>query len=472
VATAPDDPFRLRPIRHWPGRSLSLSLGGATGLRVSPGVSFMGVYGLAHAAKSLVWQVSETLFAFFLTEAVGLPPATMGWILAASLAVNAVGDLAVGGYLARRVRSVADAGRAQKAGALAAGAAFALFSLAALMPGAARTPFVLVTILLFRLAYPLVDNPQNAMLALATDDDGGRVRLAVVRYTTAGLSSLAIALAVMPLVDDRHAGARALGFAALAGLLALGLAASALALERRARSPEGLPIRGRTSHAARREQGSAPISAPIVFGSIFAFAICNAVFGKLLPYFTAFASASVLSGGILMACMAIGRFLSQFLWSGLARRHSVICTLRIAALCWAAGALAFSQHRVGGLPLLGAAGLLYGAGCSGVLMALWALAASAVRCEAAPRPATLVFGRLTFCSKLGSAGSFLVIAWLLAGTPYRDAASFAGGIAPFMVAAPVLGAIACLMLSFAPGRARRRVVRPPRWMPGARRTGA
>ncbi|MDB5704699.1 MAG: hypothetical protein JWN66_1815 [Sphingomonas bacterium] len=432
----------------------------------------MGVYGLAHAAKSLVWQVSETLFAFFLTEAVGLPPATMGWILAASLAVNAVGDLAVGGYLARRVRTVADAGRAQRVGALAAGAAFALFSLSALMPGTARIPFVLVTILLFRLAYPLVDNPQNAMLALATDDDSGRVRLSVVRYTTAGVSSLAIALAVMPLVDHRHADLRALAFAVLAGGLALGLAASALALDRRARMPEGLPIRGRTTDGAGRARGSAPIGAPIVFGSIFAFAICNAVFGKLLPYFTAFASASVLSGGILMSCMAIGRFLSQFLWSGLARRHSVICTLRVAAICWAAGALAFSQYRTGGLPLLGIAGLLYGAGCGGVLMALWALAAAAAHGEAAPRPATIVFGRLTFCSKLGSASAFLVIAWFLTGTTYRQASTFAGGVTPVMVAAPVLGALACLLFSFVPGRARRRALTPSRWMPGARRTGA
>jgi GPH family glycoside/pentoside/hexuronide:cation symporter len=412
-------------------------------LRKVKGAGFIGVYGVAHGGKSLVWQLSETLFAFFLTEACGLEPATMGWVLGASLIVNAFADLLVGTLLAHRIRSVASAGVAQWAGALSACAALVLFSLSGLVPEPARLAYAAILLMLFRLAYALFDNPQNAMLALASGDDGGRVRLTVVRYVASGLTSLLIALVAVPFVRARDAGVQSIHFAGFAICLACIAVLSARLLERYSRSPAGLPITGIGGTFAKAEHRGPPLASTAVFVIILVFAFCGSVFGKLLPYFTAFASHSVAMGGTLMMSDAVGRFLSQFFWGAFAQRRPLAGTLRVALLCWAAGATFFLAV------FLGFSGLVYGVGSGGILMCLWALAASASHAENVP--STAIYGGLTFCSKIGHAGSLLAIALILGQTHYREAPAFLRYVTPYMGAVPLAGAAVCLAIMLVPG---------------------
>lgn len=62
-----------------------------------------GVYGSAHLGKSLFWYASELLFAFYLTELVGLPASRMGLVLAIGLLVSAAIDLVAARLLDRRL---------------------------------------------------------------------------------------------------------------------------------------------------------------------------------------------------------------------------------------------------------------------------------------------------------------------------------------------------------------------------------
>lgn len=414
------------------------------------GAGFIGVYGFAHGGKSLVWQLSETMFAFFLTEACGLRPATMGWVLGASLIVNAFADLLVGTLLARRIQNVAIAGVAQWAGALSACAALVLFGLSGLVPEPVRLVYATILLVLFRLAYSLFDNPQNAMLALASGDDGGRVRLTVVRYLSAGMTSLLIALVAVPFVRAPDAGAQSIRFAVLAICLACIAVFSAKLLERRSRSSIGLPITGVGHISPAAAYRGVPIASTAVFAIILVFAFCGSVFGKLLPYFTAFASHSAALGGMLMLSDAFGRFVSQFFWGPLAQRRALAGTLRLALLLWAAGAALFLfADGLGSAVLLGVSGLILGAGGGGVLMCLWALAASASHAEGVP--STVVYGALTFCSKTGHAGSLLAIALILEGTQYREALAFARDVTPYMGGVPLAGAAICLAIMLVPG---------------------
>ena len=144
---------------------------------------FAVAYGIAHAGKSLFWHASELLFAYYLTEACGLPPREMGLIVGASLALSALADLVAGLTLRHRVRSVISAGKAQLQGAVLSGAAFAAFGLSSFVPqGSTRLAFACCTLVAFRLTYALLDNPQNALLSLATSDDTQGARLTSVRY--------------------------------------------------------------------------------------------------------------------------------------------------------------------------------------------------------------------------------------------------------------------------------------------------
>src|ERR1700736_3975768 len=169
---------------------------------------FIWVYGLAHFGKSLLWHASELLFAFFLTEACGLPPHHMALILSGSLVLNAAADLVVGRYLSYRVETAAAAGRTQFRAALFSVCAFCAFGCAGLVPAPARFGFAIVAIIAFRLSYPFFDIPQNALLALTTSNDSERARVSSYRFIFGGVANIALASSFGPLLQGQRAGAQ------------------------------------------------------------------------------------------------------------------------------------------------------------------------------------------------------------------------------------------------------------------------
>lgn len=126
------------------------------------------VYGLAHLGKSLFWYSSEILFAYFLTEYVGLSASEMGIVLAAGFLVSALIDIAVGVGLQRRLANARAASRVQFVGALICTVALALVFLGALMPQEARFVYAIAAGIAFRFAFAAYDIPQNALMTLAT----------------------------------------------------------------------------------------------------------------------------------------------------------------------------------------------------------------------------------------------------------------------------------------------------------------
>ncbi len=91
-------------------------------------------YLCAHFAKSQLWHTSGLLFGFFLTEACGLTPLAMGWVLGLTLCVNGLADLALGTKLDGRIVDAATAGRWQARAAPAVAACFLLFALTPVVP--------------------------------------------------------------------------------------------------------------------------------------------------------------------------------------------------------------------------------------------------------------------------------------------------------------------------------------------------
>ncbi len=407
---------------------------------------FILAYGASHGGKSLLWYVSELLFAYFLTEACGLPPRQMGLILGASLLLNGASDLFGGRILDHWLRTPADAGRLQVVGAILAGATFAAFGLAGLVPASGRFAFALSSIVLFRLTYTLLDLPQNALLALTTGDDAARGRLSSLRYIFAGVAGVVVSGAIAPLLRRSDATTGPVIFAVFSAVLAACAAGSAIWLWRylRRRTPP------RLTTLAPRADGAEPDAAPSprrwpIFLIMFVISITLSVFARLEPYFISFGLKSSLDGGALMIGGTVASLACQPFWAWLVRRRSLLSVLRVATIGLAASALAFGLAvRLGPAPAA-LCGLAWGWTCGGVLMSLWALAASSARSADGSRGAASTFGLLTFSTKVALALSAFWIGEFLARGDYRTDAG--GRLLGLMTASPMVGAAISLALS-------------------------
>lgn len=103
-------------------------------------------YLCAHFSKSQLWHTSGLLFAFFLTEACGLTPQAMGWVLGLTLFLNGLADLALGTKLDGRIADAATAATLQARAAPAVAACFLLFAITPLIPADWRVIWALVTL--------------------------------------------------------------------------------------------------------------------------------------------------------------------------------------------------------------------------------------------------------------------------------------------------------------------------------------
>ena len=405
--------------------------------------SFNLVYGLAHGGKSLFWHSSELLFAFFLTEACGLSPRQMGLVLGASLAVSAGTDLAVGFVLGRRVQDARAAGVYQLTGMLLSAAAFWAFTLTATAPqGAIRLALALVALIAFRASYSLVDVPQNALLGLATRSDGERAVLSSVRYVFGGLANIIVAMAFAPMFQMKAGRSHPETFIIFAILIGLAATISAAGLWARLRWGEHIEAVLDPSDPHRRPALNKARLGPVL-SIMFLITAATSIFSRLEPYFAAYGLGPALQGGAILTCVALGSVASQPFWALLARSTSLGATFACACTALVVGSAAFDGLVLRGVALGALGAALYGCGSGGVLMSLWALAASGAGARA-----TISFGALTCVSKLALALSAFLAGELLNGGAYRSAIAAREWVLPAMAAATGLAGAAALSVYY------------------------
>ncbi|AXK43301.1 hypothetical protein DVR09_14145 [Erythrobacter aureus] len=293
-------------------------------------------YGLAHFGKSLLWVTSSLAFAFFLTEIVGVAPSQMGWAIGLSLLVNAALDLMIGRGLQSRVRSIYAASVSQLVGSWCAAVAFVAFACSGLMPDAAKLPYSIVTLLLFRIGYSLYDVPQNAFMAFAAKTDAVRTRLAATRYVVAGAAALVVAGAITPIIRAGNAPASALSFAMLCAAVS---GVSILC----AGSLYGF-VRFTGTMRQTRPEGSFSVSEPIpqqsrepktmtflffaALASIFLLNLTSAIFANLESFFVAYILREKAVAAYFLLAISLGQILFQPAWGGSGR------VLKWCGSCW------------------------------------------------------------------------------------------------------------------------------------------
>ncbi len=396
-------------------------------------------YALAHFGKSLLWHSSTLVFAFYLTEVIGLPPRQMGRVLAASLVVNAVCDLGFGWILGRWVRDLRSAARAQALGAGLACLSFMAFAAAGAASTGAGEAAAIAALIAFRIGYSLLDVPQNTVLAFIAPDDTGRTKMATLRYASAGFALLIVALSLAPWLAHSAPAARAVHFFIFAACLTPITLVTALILWAAAARSRPLAVSAQPLADGSPE---AVRGMWLPLASILVYSSCMPLFTKLEAYFVAYSPAQ--SGAeLFMASVAIGQIAAQLVWFRLAGQTDLVALYRYAAVGLGLLAIAFaSLAALGGAVLLGLAAL-YGGASSGLLASIWALLARAA--AAMPTKATLWFGRFTFCSKIAQASSALVLGEALSALNYTEA-SQQGLLILVMALGPALTAAACSAL--------------------------
>ncbi|WP_294269426.1 MFS transporter [uncultured Sphingomonas sp.] len=359
-------------------------------------------YLCAHFAKSQLWHTSGLLFAFFLTEACGLTPQAMGWVLGLTLFLNGLADLALGTKLDGRIADAATAATLQARAAPAVAACFLLFAITPLIPADWRVIWALVTLSGFRLLYPLVDVAQNALVPLMTLDTAVQRRWLAARNVVSSLAALAVvALAAPLLIAGRSALIYPFWAAIVAGAMWWTSAWTA-----------GASWPARPAPNPLQQEGARPVDLPIILLALAAMMFTVTLFRTLEPYFTAFASHRI----ELMLWAAIGAPISQPLWVLWIGRHGMArVLLGMAATLLVAALLLTDPIRVSAIGGM-AIGMLFGAGTSGLWLVLWAMMTQ----RAVPSRALRYVGTFTCMSKLAQGAAMLLVGRILARTPYSQ----------------------------------------------------
>lgn len=372
----------------------------------------------------------------------------MGAVIASGFLLSAVIDLLIGRGLARYLASAASASRLQLIGAVICSISLVTVFLGAWLPAHYRLGYALATSIAFRLGFATYDIPQNALMALATQDRHGRLRLASTRIWFSGTATLVVATTIGPLVAQPgapEAVAFLLGLAALFALAAIGSAWLLARLWQHAPSPVTPASPPPVPFAPSGNRRRLPNDFLLLLLVMVATSMFTPAFGKLEPYFAAYALRSAWWGGAVIMLMAAGIVVGQPLWLHLCARTlggKVMLTnalLQIVALTifWCAGTRC---------PAVSAgAAFLFGLGNGGVGMVQWAAFSETVARHGRHR-AGFSYGLFAATSKLSLAVGGLLLATALGGVAFRDGDSEA--LIRLMAVLPGMGALCCVFAGF------------------------
>jgi GPH family glycoside/pentoside/hexuronide:cation symporter len=365
----------------------------------------------------------------------------MGFVLAAGFLVSATIDIAMGAGLQRLLAHPASASRLQFAGSILCSIALAFVFLGAWLPLEIRFVHALVAGLAFRLGFAAYDIPQNALMALATTDESGRLRVASTRIWFSGAATLIVAAAVGPVVGARgNPDGPAILFG-LTALFAIAAITSAWLLSHILRDTraDAAPRTG-----ILRSEGRFGRRLPhefwlLLFG-MFATSNFTPAFSKLEPYFATYSLRSAWWGGVVIVLMAVGIFAGQPLWMRMCERMPRGLVMTIAAAIQIVGLAAFWMIGIANPVAAAAAAFAFGLGNGGVGMVQWGAFSETVA-RLGPARTGISYGLFAATGKVSLAAGGALLATALAGIDFRG--TDGPDLVALMAVIPGIGAVCC-----------------------------
>lgn len=356
-------------------------------------------YLLAHGGKTLFWIASDLYFVFYMNKVCGIAPIITGLIVGGSILLAALADFGIGRILGSRIRTAKQAGQLQLTGGIGAAVTLSLFAATAYLDANWRIAACVISLLLFRLTYALMDVPQNALMSMIPRTTRELSTLVAGRNIAGGICKIALAAAFVPIMRDDapvEAAPRFLWLVTCIAVLAItGFCFLAVRLRSRQYSApapydaEGRQIEG---HLVRMAVASAMLTG----------------FTQLQPYIAIEEIHAAGAAAIFLTAIAAGSILSQPLWHWRAQTsprrlwREVLFSTFIAALSIVVMPLDLTSGSI-------VAGALCGLGSGGMLFTLWAEFAKSL----SGSEALFAYGRFTGSAKLGQGIATIAIgSWL------------------------------------------------------------
>lgn len=411
------------------------------------------VYSAGNFGKNLLWSAADVTLLFVLAEILRVPSAVAGWIVLVALLGDAALGLLVGAMLARSP-GAALAARFALIGAPVCGAAFAMIFAAPSM-GSWAPSVIAFAVILFRVAYALLDVPHNMMMTRVTGDSRARSRVSGYRFLFSSFAALAVALILLPALASypEMRGTRiALGFAIGSAIaITVTISGAVAAVGRRSGRPQ--------APASLRKGLVPPLTRPLP--ALYAIALTTGfalpMFARLLLFDSEHLQALNAGPAEVFAAITAGQFGGVVVWTWLASRRDKILALALshataALACGGFAAVAMLGGQLSALSTIGLCSLL-GFGLAGVFGLPWAALSVALdfaehtsgeRCE--PQ----AFAYLLAALKVGAALGGACVAWSFALAGYAPGATQNLAVRHLIVfggtIVPLLGSLLCILL--------------------------
>lgn len=361
-------------------------------------------YLFAHAGKTLFWTASDLYFVFYMNKVCGIAPIVTGFIVGASILLAALADYGIGRTLGSIIRTAPQAGRLQLAGGIGAAITLTLFASTAFLDAAWRLPACITSLLLFRLAYALIDVPQNTLMSFVPGTARELSMLVAGRNIAGGVCKIALATAFVPIMRGDAPVEVAPRFLWLVAIIAI-IAIIGFALLAARLSTQEVSV----------SQGSEPEHSEIG-GHLIRMAATSVMltgFTQLQPYIAIDVIHGANAATTFLTTIAAGNILSQPMchWRASIVREriwtEVLWSTVLAALCISLMPLDMMSASI-------TAGLICGLATGGMLFALWTDFAESLSGD----DTFFAYARFTASAKMGQGLAIIAIgSWLqLSGT--------------------------------------------------------
>lgn len=418
-------------------------------------IGFKGaaLYGLGDLAGNIYWQSVTMFLLFYYTDVMGLHPATAGLIYLAASVWDGLIDPLIG-VAADRTRTRWGGYRPYLmfGGPLLA-LSFGLLYYRPPLEGAGLVTFVLVSHLVFRTCYAMVNIPYGALSARITHDPERRSQLSGFRMFFGTVAAVLVSLFTQPLAHLLNASGNGYFYAALCfGALASVLFPIVFAGTRE------LPTRTATAPAP----AIAALIGSVVHNRAFwmlnigavCFAISGTVLTKSVLYYFKYALNDEKAGPMALAATGLAGLVMIPLWTILARhigkRRVWIagCVVGILALSF------FSLTTVTSALTMTAILVAIHCGLLALFFAFWAILPDTVdygEWKTQVRADAFLFGMAGMFSKISIGVGAGLFGLGLGLTHYHpnvpQTAATLAGMKTLMVSVPMIGFIGCLIVA-------------------------
>lgn len=432
---------------------------------VEPRLSAVQVtgYSLGNFGKNILWNTLEFCLLFILTDIMLIKPSIAGLVIMISIIWDATLDPVVG-YLADKVTTPwGKYGPFIILGSPLCCASFVLIFLTPFLLGGSNLALIIVSLLLFRTLYTLVDLPHNALIARISNSDSERSLLSGTRFFFSCMASALIAISLAPILSSSDRADEAVHFlifaifAAVLSLLAMWISWWSVRHIDINIARSEIPLKRTFLGITRIFKNRFFLTTLFV---AFLTGLSTPVFTKMFLYYAKYDIANETMGSFGLLEYTLGSALGALCWVWTARKLDARRALQAShVVIIISTVLFFGIHPIEPVSLALTA-ILLGFGSAGAYMLIWALASSAVdkvEQQSGDRFEATIFAILILAMKVAIGFGSVLVGWLMHSSGYVpelvQSDQTLSNLRLMMCGAPALGSFIIFLLLFASRKA-------------------